>query len=970
MAADLRLTTPDRHTPGACGIRLQSTPVRAHELWTELLDAGLQQRLEAALLAIREAAPDAWRERGGEFLVEDLDVSALGGVLARRAVDAIEGGAREGRAFECLLSARTDHESVLGEVGGSLEDVVEATVDLLRVGGECPAIEVVLDSSHMEATPEARRRLLALLVALKRGCDVRVVSRGVIARLLVKRHGDLLPASTVNAAAPPYRRGTPSHNIHETAAQATESMGLDHSDWRVLHVVAGEPGERISLHALNADARLTRSRSALSHAVTRLADLGLVERLDVDDTRYVRLLRAGDVARRLRADAGKLDSTTVNHSPTYSGRNWTNGGDGNPPETGQSSISCDSGDNFGGGVNDPPNPPAGAVLSPREGERGETGSRPDRREQVAPRTPREQWLPADRHHAVAAAAGEADLAVVDGPPPLLDHPGDRGVSVNRGRREVVVEVEVDGAARMAVTGVRLAAALASDRVLRTVLDPDRASGLLEELDAADKVILRKGLCVGWLPEEIEDLQELRRRLELARQGLLARTVDLTTADGEFREDVASEVLRTAHGLAGTVTHLLDVLGFDVHRSVVLPEYSRNFATPAVTSALAEFIATQSYVSSRYGHYTGYRSLIEERPEKLEDALTGPAVNPESPVGELLGTWVISGNRAAHHGLPEALRGIGERRKVREGVLEEGREWFVDLEVVQGMRREAVRGVLGRLGSMKQLIPTPAVTSMFAAACSTPYDVARAFHELGGEDVERRLQLDEVRSALATLPADRLFPTAQRAEGHGLGPVVRALLGAEGWLSTAELARRSGTTPATVRGHREALEAAGLVLVESGEPGEATRWRFRLPARSERGDEEAPTPRYLVGEDAPTDGAGADRDWRLHEAVEEVAIERGEGLVVETWALWERLREYGRGGVAATMDVREWLRGWADPLAALVGDELGDRRLDRWADGPARRRGQLGIEPSDRSYQARLDRFAEETGGLGAAASAD
>ena len=82
--------------------------------------------------------------------------------------------------------------------------------------------------------------------------------------------------------------------------------------------------------------------------------------------------------------------------------------------------------------------------------------------------------------------------------------------------------------------------------------------------------------------------------------------------------------------------------------------------------------------------------------------------------------------------------------------------------------------------------------MLAALTGTPYDVARAVHNLAPETKApiREIRLDEVRYALSIVDADRLLPDMGNP---ALSSIVHTLLTAASPLTEQEVTSRAGVS---------------------------------------------------------------------------------------------------------------------------------------------------------------------------------
>jgi DNA-binding transcriptional ArsR family regulator len=236
--------------------------------------------------------------------------------------------------------------------------------------------------------------------------------------------------------------------------------------------------------------------------------------------------------------------------------------------------------------------------------------------------------------------------------------------------------------------------------------------------------------------------------------------------------------------------------------------------------------------------------------------------------------------------------------------------------------------------------TPEATSLLLGFLGSPFDVGDALNRLDPETKApepRRVALDEVRFALSTMEADRLLPAAT----PGSRQIVAALLAADGELSTSRLARRADVQEATVREHRDRLEALGLLEVRELGEGRATLHRIRLPTRDER-HEDAPAPPTLEPESLRG----------VSHVVEDVLNRLGDSVAVAAPELWGRI--WPADGEDVDVLWREgswrWLERWADLLAGFAGEEVGG--CLEWGEGPYRRDVELG-ERIERSTSRQL-----------------
>jgi hypothetical protein len=385
----------------------------------------------------------------------------------------------------------------------------------------------------------------------------------------------------------------------------------------------------------------------------------------------------------------------------------------------------------------------------------------------------------------------------------------RLVGYDADRDEAVVAVRAAGPLQY-VTSVALS--FASPRFLDQALPVNR----LDELDASPH-ILRQARCVGALPSEAEDDPEvLRDALVEWGEDLADMTTRLHRGEYEDRDAFRGEIMRTAHGLAGTIVHLLDVAGVDIVREVRVPgglDHGR-------LGDLARTVSVATAIQSRYGHYAIYRQLFEGRDDKRQQALA-PEVDAADPLGEYIGSLVVRG--------PDAHR-LGQHLEAQlttpAPVHEDAPEVAVRVPV-ETADRSACAETVSRLCQRKNLQSTREAVTMYRALAGSPHAVADAIHRLSSEDRPRGVRLDEVRVTLAHLGPKRLLPAASPTVSKAVG----ALLRSSRPLSKTALAEKAGVSTRSLRRHLDVLEALDLVRETDG------GYRLALPFATdeERGE---------------------------------------------------------------------------------------------------------------------------------------
>jgi len=781
------------------------------------------------------------------------------------------------------------------------EDIVDGPLQVFAQTDHPPTVVLGLPEGFREAHATRRRRWLALVVALSEVLNVRLACSGLEATWLVDRHARDLPAS-VSEAAHPARRERTREAAESRARAAMTALGVENPHYDVLRVIADQPGQEAAYGTLYSDSRLSRpgdeqadsdantdtetetdpherKRNRVRQQLRRLADLELVDRFGTTDRRVTLrpagqivvshlealatwgehidampdevLAEPGDV---IRADLEDLEalsglSSSAATTPCSAPATCPRCGGANTCDSDALAPDAWVSDVF---VVPPCERLCESTIKCRVTHRIATCDRPgggpagQHAAGGAAGAPAMNFLSYAEHHAAASGAPQSGgFALADRPVEGRGDPRSVGWSYNADRDEVVIAVEA--ADLVAATGVRCVAALTCDAMFAQVLTAER---LADSDILANRFVQWKARCLGYLQDEY-DATDFLDRLRKKREALLQLAGELTTADPDRRAELASTILREAHGLIGTITHVLDQLGVTLVRELRFPDYRHE-----QRQEILRFLARAVTIGARKGHYSAHRLGWEPRADKRADILGTPQFTDDY-TGELLGSWVLVGD-GVHKLAPSLERGLEADLDVQD----EGQHFVpfvLEPTIVDAYRREAVDDLLERIAEHKHLQPTRATTATLYALCGTLSAIATALiHGLGAEDPDdaRELQLFEVHRALgATLATGLLTPAALLPElaadrGHGVQAIVAALLQADAPLSQRALARRADVRPSTVRNHRDVLEGLGLLAVDDGANGHA--YRLRLPFRDERREADAPRPRYAPGPSQPFD----------------------------------------------------------------------------------------------------------------------
>jgi len=514
---------------------------------------------------------------------------------------------------------------------------------------------------------------------------------------------------------------------------ALERLGRDGRPVEFLRTIADEPGEATTTSALYASATVSRSR--VRQVLGTLDDVGCIETYGSQQNRFVEVTSTG---REFLAEIGRQSTLNSGVSDTVQSSQQFRV---NPSEDG-------GGEEAG--------PYRTAYLN-----------RPE----------------------TAAAVG----CGVDGQVTLVE---DGAFSGATDRTRYVSYAEDDDEAGVAIRAstplqyaVSLATALASPEFFDRVLPADRLDAIEEPA-----AILRGARCIGGVSKAAEDdPQELRDTLVEWGDDLADMTRDLNAEEYDDRERFRGDIMQSAHGLAGSIVHLLDAAGVGLTREIRVPERLSGEQLDAVTTSIAHSLAIQS----RYESHAAYRQLYEDREEKRTSAFSVD-VDAADPAGTLIGSVVVRSLAADRVG--DAL---GDAVRHHLDPVEDAPEFAVSIPVRRA-GRHAYRRVTERLTGRKRLETTDAAVRTLAALTTSPYAAAEALAELGAESFGREIEGRDLRFGLSRLPPSRLVdvpPTARK--------ILSALLAAETPLSQTALAEAADVSTSSVRRHSDTLAALGV-----------------------------------------------------------------------------------------------------------------------------------------------------------------
>ncbi|WP_394743181.1 helix-turn-helix domain-containing protein [Natronococcus roseus] len=726
--------TPTQQPPLSPAAKLAIDTDPVSELWNQLFDQ--QSIRDRFIRAVRQFADG----RTVTECYEALEDQQIPYWLRSRILDVARGNRREAWRLAADLVPN------LGQGHASLEDLF-ATADFFATNvsdDQPPTLTITIDRTFEDTPRRKRESICRLLAILATGFDIRVAATGRTQHWLAREHREELPGVSE------WRETH--HPTGDQVEQALEVLDPDGRKVELLRQLADEPAQTLSRHALRAMHDVDRSRISqlLVSEQNSLTELGLVAEFGPADDRTVELLEAGrQLLATLDAQVGRQQELT-----------------GAVSDTGTSDQQC--------------------RVTPRT--RGEEG------DGSADSNPyRTAYL--DRPgHAGAVGCGEAgDITLVDAPfedrTDAPDHT--RYVSFDGDREEAVVAVRASGSLQYVVS---LATALASPRLVNRVLTDSR----LESLEDPP-AILRDARCIGGLSDEaLEDRETLREAFIEWGTELEDLTAKLSAGEYEDRNQFRGSIMRSAHGLAGSLVHLFDALGIDVTRELRVPS---GLDTNSLNE-LATTIGIATAIQSKYGAFACYRQLFEAREEKRQTALS-PTVDADDPLGTLIGSLVVRGDDV-HRLRPKLEQSL----ETPAALAEDAPEFAVHVSL-STVDRTAYAAATTRILQSKNLRPTREIVSLLHGLAGSPYAAARALQQLATEDDCRELRPDELRYTLGTLEPEQLLSDLPPTVGR----IVQTLLTAERRLSQCELADRADVSTRTVRNYRDRLEALDLIRID-------------------------------------------------------------------------------------------------------------------------------------------------------------
>lgn len=368
--------------------------------------------------------------------------------------------------------------------------------------------------------------------------------------------------------------------------------------------------------------------------------------------------------------------------------------------------------------------------------------------------------------------------------------------------------------------VGIAMALAHPKLITEVLSETALSAILDDTPVE---ILSWARQIAHVPfDEVEpsalqnallewrnEIKELTRRL---------KREDYGTGEFDCRNDLLSEILRQAHGLAGCIIHLLDEAGIHVVRDIRIPSGLNS----SKIGALAESIAHSITVQSRYKSFSAHRQLFEARAEFRANSFT-PEVDAADPFGTLIGALVMRGGSATR-----IKPDLATKLETYEPV-EDAPEFAIPI-TIRDAARDNVKIAAERVLKRKNINLTRDALSVLDGVVDSPFGVTRALQYLDTASDRRIIESSELRYVLQQLSADDLLSDLPRSVSR----IVMTLLYATEPITQTQLANQADVTPQTIRNHEEAMVSTGIVQYERKASG-TKEWRVILSFDWEQDD---------------------------------------------------------------------------------------------------------------------------------------
>ena len=394
---------------------------------------------------------------------------------------------------------------------------------------------------------------------------------------------------------------------------------------------------------------------------------------------------------------------------------------------------------------------------------------------------------------------------------------------------------------------RIAGALLSDKALSKILTPSALGSEFEEIDDAvvnkldEKVgdIIRWGHQIGWFSEDEEHYDGWRDRIGTVRSLCLEKVGKLANSDDV---EARTELFRDLQGLIASATQLYFAIGVDVTINVRMPDTGMLIREEKRLNDFLDFARYTVPKQSVYGIHSGYRMIIEDRPEKLKMRLPYD-VDEADPAMHLTASWVFSGPTMTDL-KPEIECAIErEASEIREAVAN-GTEKVPVMEIPVQITNSytAIRDLVEEYATTKGYNVShrgdihegqhdiERLTRLFLRVLGTedrphracPHDVAEAMLSIARSTRSFDfISIRDIAYGLSQLPAERLLPELPPTATK----LLRTLLDADEPMGRSTITEAAGVSGSSY--DRYINELAAWDIIEPTQIGGRRRWEAHL-----------------------------------------------------------------------------------------------------------------------------------------------
>jgi predicted transcriptional regulator len=391
---------------------------------------------------------------------------------------------------------------------------------------------------------------------------------------------------------------------------------------------------------------------------------------------------------------------------------------------------------------------------------------------------------------------------------------------------------------------RLAGTLLSDKALSKILTPSRLGSefeeiddsVVEQLDREAGEILRWGHQIGWFGENEEDYDAWRDRIGTVRSLCLQQVGELTNSDDV---EARTELIRDLHGLIASATQLFYAAGVDVTINIRVPDTGMLISDERRLNDFLDFARYTIPKQSVYGIHSGYRMLLEDRPDKLKRRLPYDVDDADSTM-HLTASWVFSGPTMTDlHG--DIERAIDQEANELREAIANGKESapMMEIPVQLGNSYSAIRNLVeeyaaaknyqvAHQGEGKQDIER--LVRLFLRVLGTedrphracPHDVAEAMlHIAQSTQSYDFITVRDISYGLSNLPTKRLLPELPPTATK----LLKTLLDADDPMGRSEIIDTADISESSY--DRYIHELAAWDIIEPREIEGRRRWEAHL-----------------------------------------------------------------------------------------------------------------------------------------------